>query len=66
MTYSGSNSTPPPLKGRTGVARLGSGMAESPEPLHWRAKRDRKAKMPFLQSFPRKGVSLGYVGVIKT
>jgi hypothetical protein len=32
------------------------------EPLHWRAKRDPKAKMLFLQSFLLKGVSLGYVG----
>ena len=32
------------------------------EPLHWRAKRDPKAKMLSLQSFLRKGVSLGYVG----
>ena len=32
------------------------------EPLHWRAKRDPKAKMLYLQSFLRKGVSLGYVG----
>jgi len=30
--------------------------------LHWRAKRDAKAKMLSLQSFLRKGVSLGYVG----
>ena len=29
------------------------------EPLHWRAKRDPKAKMPSLQSFLRKGVSFG-------
>ena len=29
------------------------------EPLHRRAKRDPKAKMVSLQSFPRKGVSLG-------
>ena len=36
------------------------------EPLHWRAKSDPKAKMLYLQSFPRKGVSLGYVGRIKT
>ena len=34
------------------------------EPLHWRAKRDPKAKMLSLQSFLRKGVSLGYVGSI--
>ena len=32
------------------------------EHLHWRAKRDPKAKMLSLQSFLRKGVSLGYVG----
>ena len=32
------------------------------EPLHWRAKRDPKAKMLSLQSFLRKGVSLAYVG----
>ena len=32
----------------------------------WRAKRDPEAKMLSLQSFPRKGVSLGYVGRIKT
>ena len=32
------------------------------EPLYWRAKRDPKAKMLSLQSFLRKGVSLGYVG----
>ena len=31
------------------------------EPLHWRAKRDPKAKMLSLQFFLRKGVSLGYV-----
>jgi hypothetical protein len=36
------------------------------EPLHWEAKRDPKAKMLYLQSFLRKGVSLGYVGRIKT
>ena len=34
------------------------------EPLHWKAKRDPKAKMLSLQSFLRKGVSLGYVGSI--
>ena len=33
------------------------------EPLHRRAKRDAKAKMLFPQSFLRKGVSLGYVGL---
>ena len=33
------------------------------EPLHWRAKRDPKAKMLYLQSFVQKGVSLGYVGL---
>ena len=33
------------------------------EPLHWRAKRDPKAKMLFLQSLLRKGVSLRYVGL---
>ena len=32
------------------------------EPLHGRAKRDPKAKMLYLQSFLRKGVSLGHVG----
>ena len=32
------------------------------EPLHWRAECDPKAKMLYLQSFLRKGVSLGYVG----
>ena len=32
------------------------------EPLHWRAERDPKAKKLSLQSFLRKGVSLGYVG----
>ena len=32
------------------------------EPLHWRAKHDPKATMLYLQSFLRKGVSLGYVG----
>ena len=32
------------------------------EPLHWRAKRDPKAKMLFPQSFLRKGVSVAYVG----
>jgi len=32
--------------------------------LHRRAKRDPKAKMLYLQSFLRKGVSLGYVGRI--
>ena len=36
------------------------------EHLHWRAKRDPKAKMLYLQSFPWKGVSLGYAGRIKT
>ena len=34
--------------------------------LRWRAKRDPKAKMLYLQSFLRKSVSLGYVGRIKT
>ena len=34
------------------------------EPLHWKAKRDPKAKILSLQSLPRKGVSLGYVGRI--
>ena len=34
------------------------------DPLHWRAKRDPKAKMLSLQSFLRKGVSLAYVGSI--
>ena len=29
-------------------------------------RRDPKAKMLYLQSFPRKGVSLGYVGRNKT
>ena len=32
------------------------------EPLHWRAKRGPKAEMLSLQSFLRKGMSLGYVG----
>ena len=32
------------------------------EPLHWRAKRDPRAKMLSLQSFLRKGVSVAYVG----
>ena len=32
------------------------------EPLHWKAKRDLKAKMISLQSLLWKGVSLGYVG----
>ncbi|KAJ1472749.1 hypothetical protein T484DRAFT_1974656 [Baffinella frigidus] len=32
------------------------------EHLHWRAKRDPKAKMLSLQSFLRKGVALAYVG----
>ena len=32
------------------------------EPLHWRVKCDPKAKMLYLQSFVRKGVSLGRVG----
>ena len=36
------------------------------EPLDWRAKRDPKAKMIDLQSFLRKGVSLGCVGRIET
>ena len=36
------------------------------EPLHWRAKCDPKAYMLSLQSFQRKGVSLGYVGRIQT
>ena len=36
------------------------------EPLHWRAKRDPNAYMLSLQSFLRKGVSLGYVGRIQT
>ena len=36
------------------------------EPVHWRAEHDPKAEMLYLQSFPRKGVSLGYVGRIKT
>ena len=31
------------------------------EPLHWKAKRDPEAEMLSLQSFLRKGVSLGYV-----
>ena len=31
------------------------------EPLHWKSRRDPKAKMLSLQSFLRKGVSLGYV-----
>ena len=35
------------------------------EPLHWKVKRDPKANMISLQSFLRKGVSLGYVGSIK-
>ena len=34
------------------------------EPLHWKAKRDPKARMLSLQSFLRKGVSLGYAGSI--
>jgi len=34
------------------------------EPLHWRAKRDPEAKMLSLQSFLRRGVSLGYGGSI--
>jgi len=33
------------------------------EPLHWTAKRDPEALMLSLQSFLRKGVSLGYVGL---
>ena len=32
----------------------------------WKAKRDTEAKMLSLQSFLRKGASLGYVGRIKT
>ena len=32
----------------------------------WTATRDREAKLLSLQSFLRKGVSLGYVGRIKT
>ena len=32
------------------------------EPLRWKAERDPNAKMLFLQSFLRKGVSSGYVG----
>ena len=35
------------------------------EPLYWSAKRDPKAKMLHLQSFLRKGVSLGYAGSIQ-
>ena len=33
------------------------------EPLPWKVERDPKAKMLYLQSFLRKGVWLGYVGL---
>ena len=36
------------------------------EPLHWRAKRDMRAYIFFLQSFLRNGLSLGYVERIKS
>ena len=43
------------IKGRSSLDSL---ISVSDEPLHWRAKRGPKAKMLYLQSFLRKGVSM--------
>ena len=51
------------LSGLTQTPEQNHPLSPPHEPLHWRAKRDPKAKMLDLQSFLRKGVSLGYVGL---
>ena len=66
LAYVGRIHNPKELKGLFKTPQQSHPLSPVHDPLHWRAKRDPKASMLSLQSFLRKGVSLSYVGRLKT